>query len=172
MGISSMFHGVLPTMAENASAATENVSSSSNMNGNMVETLLPLLGLRAFMPMYGFIMNSLGFDVTWILTFFGMLWAFNKLGRQVYSLVYGFVTENLMSNIHISSNDDIYAHLMRWLALQPRLFNSRSLTAESVSKTAWEDEDDSNVSRDQSGMYLNFSNQEARAVNHLASFYC
>ncbi|KAK9774287.1 putative BCS1 N terminal-domain-containing protein [Seiridium cardinale] len=163
MDINSMFRGVLPTVVENATATTASTSNTSRMDGNMLETLLPLLGLRGFVPVYSFIGNRLGFDVTWILTFFGMIWAFNKLARQVYHTVYGFVTENLMSNIHISSNDDIYVHLMRWLALQPRLFNSRSLTAETVSKTAWEDEDDTNVSRDKSGIYLNFSNQEARA---------
>ncbi|KAM0813692.1 putative BCS1 N terminal-domain-containing protein [Seiridium cardinale] len=163
MDINSMFRGVLPTVVENATATTASTSNTSRMDGNILETLLPLLGLRGFVPVYSFIGNRLGFDVTWILTFFGMIWAFNKLARQVYHTVYGFVTENLMSNIHISSNDDIYVHLMRWLALQPRLFNSRSLTAETVSKTAWEDEDDTNVSRDKSGIYLNFSNQEARA---------
>lgn len=165
MDINAMLRGVLPTLAANASASAENASAPDRMSGNMVETLLPLLGLRGFVPMYGFIGNWLGIDVTWILTFFGMIWAVNKLGRQVYGTVYGFVTENLMSKIHISSNDDIYTHLMRWLALQPRLFNSRSLTAETISKTAWEDEDESNVSKDNSGTYLNFSNQEARAVS-------
>ncbi|KAH6654990.1 BCS1 N terminal-domain-containing protein [Truncatella angustata] len=163
MDISSMFRGALPTIAENATSATKNASSPDHMDGNIVETLLPLLGLRALVPMYGFIGNSLGLDLTWVLTLFGMVWAFNKLGRQVYGTLYGFVTENLMSNIHISSNDDIYIHLMKWLAQQPRLTNSRSLTAETVSKTAWEDEDDSNVSRDKSGLYLNFANQEARS---------
>lgn len=163
--MNSMFRGVLPTIVANASAPIENASTSGYTNGNIAETLLPLLGLRGFVPMYSFIGNWLGIDVTWILTFFGMIWAFNKLGRQIYHTLYGFITENLMSKIHISSNDDIYVHLMRWLALQPRLFNSRSLTAETVSKTAWEDEDESNVSRDKSGIYLNFSNQEARAVS-------
>lgn len=160
-----MLRGVLPAVANNATAIAENGSSSSHVNGNIVETLLPMLGLRGFAPIYGFIGNWLGVDVTWLLTFFGGIWAFNKLGRQVYHTLYGFVTEHLMSNIHISSNDDIYVHLMRWLATQPLLFNSRSLTAETASKTAWEDEDDSSVSRDKTGNYLNFSNQEARAVS-------
>ncbi|KAI1853569.1 hypothetical protein JX265_004100 [Neoarthrinium moseri] len=163
MDINSMLRGVLPTVAENVSAATNNTSSQNHMQPNVVETLLPLLGLRAFMPMYSFIGNWLGLDFTWILSFFGMIWAMNKLLRQGYGTLYGFITEHLRSNIHIGSNDDIYVHLMRWLAQQPLMFNSRSLTAETVSKTAWEDEDDSNVSRDQTGVYLNFSNQEARA---------
>ncbi|KAI0168152.1 BCS1 N terminal-domain-containing protein [Pestalotiopsis sp. NC0098] len=165
MDINSVLRGVLPNMAENATAIGKNASDAGQMQGDLkvVETLLPLLGLRALVPVYSFVGNSLGLDVTWILTCFGLVWALNKLGRQVYHTIYGFVTENLMSNIHISSTDDIYFHLMIWLAQQPRLTNSRSLTAETVSKTAWEDEDATNVSRDQTGNYLNFSNQEARA---------
>lgn len=171
MDINSVLRGVLPNMAENATAIGKNASDAGQMPGDLkvVETLLPLLGLRALVPVYSFVGNSLGLDVTWILTFFGLLWALNKLGRQVYHTIYGFVTENLMSNIHISSTDDIYFHLMIWLAQQPRLTNSRSLTAETVSKTAWEDEDATNVSRDQTGNYLNFSNQEARAVSFFSS---
>ncbi len=69
-----------------------------------------------------------------------------------------------MSTIHVSSTDDIYLHLMAWLSQQPKMVNSRDLMAETVSKTAWEDEDESAVARDRSGLYLNFSNQEARAV--------
>lgn len=166
MDINSIIRGILPTMAGNATVAIENGSTTNHANGNLIESLLPMLGLRGFVPVYSVIGKWLGVDVTWILTFFGILWALNKLGRQVYHTLYGFVTEHLMSKIHVSSNDDIYLHLMRWLAQQPRLVNSKSLTAETVSKTAWEDEDDTNVSRDKSGIYLNFANQEARAVSN------
>ncbi len=60
--------------------------------------------------------------------------------------------------------------MMRWLALQPHMANSRSLMAETVGTTAWEDEDEMDVlktriSADGSGVYLNFSNQEAKAVS-------
>jgi chaperone BCS1 len=58
---------------------------------------------------------------------------------------------------------------MKWLAVQDRIRNSRSLAAESVSKTAWEDEEElealltTRVS-DDGDEYLNFSKQEAKAV--------
>jgi mitochondrial chaperone BCS1 len=167
MNINSIFQGVLPPMADNATSAAGNASSPGGMHSGMIETLLPLLGLRTLVPVYGLIGNTLGLDITWLLPLFGMAWALNKVLRQVYGTVYGFMTEHLMSNIHISSTDEIYTHLMRWLAQQPLVFNSRSLTAETISKTAWEDEDDSSVSRDRSGMYLNFANQEARAVSRI-----
>ncbi|RYO78117.1 hypothetical protein DL766_009862 [Monosporascus sp. MC13-8B] len=150
-----------------AAAAAQNITGGdSGRHGappNVVESLLPLLGLRGFAPLYGLVGSSLGIDPTNLLTALGLLWALNRLLRQLYHVCYGLVSEHLMSSVHVSSNDDIYLHLMKWLASQSRMVNSRSLTAETVSRTAWEDEDESNVARDQSGRYLNFSNQEARS---------
>lgn len=161
MDIPMLLRGVLPAVTANTTAGPENASAASSFH---MDNLLPLLGLRSFMPMYGLIGGWLGLDPTFLLTVFGVVWAFNKIARQAYRTLYSVVQEHLMSSIHISSTDDMYAHLMRWLAQQPKLVNSRALTAETVSKTAWEDEDDANVSRDKSGIYLNFSHQEARAV--------
>ncbi|KAK8031695.1 mitochondrial chaperone BCS1-B [Apiospora arundinis] len=162
MDMQSLFRGVLPTMAANATAqaAAENGTSTHHFQ---LESLLPMLGLRSLLPMYGLVGTWLGIDPTFILTAFGAVWALNKVVRQVYTTIFAITAEYLMCTIHISSNDDMYMHLMRWLAAQPKMTSSRSLTAETVSKTAWEDEDDSNVARDKSGVYLNFSNQEAKA---------
>lgn len=164
MDMQSLFRGVLPTMAANATAqaAAENGTSTHHFQ---LESLLPMLGLRSLLPMYGLVGTWLGIDPTFILTAFGAVWALNKVVRQVYTTIFAITAEYLMCTIHISSNDDMYMHLMRWLAAQPKMTSSRSLTAETVSKTAWEDEDDSNVARDKSGVYLNFSNQEAKAVS-------
>ncbi|RYP90153.1 hypothetical protein DL770_003689 [Monosporascus sp. CRB-9-2] len=173
MDMNALLRGVLPSMSANmtetaaAAAAAQNITGGgSGRHGappNVVESLLPLLGLRGLAPLYGLVGSRLGIDPTNLLTALGLLWALNRLLRQLYHFCYGLVSEHLMSSVHVDSNDDIYLHLMKWLASQPRMVNSRSLTAETVSRTAWEDEDESNVARDQSGMYLNFSNQEARA---------
>ncbi|CAJ2508110.1 Uu.00g092960.m01.CDS01 [Anthostomella pinea] len=163
MDMGAFFRGLLPTAVANETGFAANDSSTHNMHANVIESLLPLIGLRSFAPMYSFIGNWLGYDPTFILTALGFLWASNKVMRQMYHLFYGLITEHLMSTIHISSTDDIYLHIMKWLAMQPKMVNSRALTAETVSKTAWEDEEESNVARDLSGLYLNFSNQEARA---------
>ncbi|KAK8035033.1 mitochondrial chaperone BCS1-B [Apiospora rasikravindrae] len=162
MDIQSLIRGVLPTMEANATATAAAGNASSTQHFQL-ESLLPMLGLRSLLPMYGLVGTWLGIDPTFILTAFGAVWALNKVARQIYGTAFAVTSEYLMSTIHISSNDDMYMHLMRWLAAQPKMTSSRSLTAETVSKTAWEDEDDSNVSRDKSGVYLNFSNQEAKA---------
>lgn len=167
MDINTLLRGMLPEVVENATTTATNTSASDGMPANVVENILPLIGLKGFAPMYRFIGSWLGWDPTYLLSVLGFVWAANKLGRQIFYFLYGLVTEHLMSTIHISSTDDIYIHLMTWLSKQPRMVNSRALMAETVSKTAWEDEDESTVARDRSGLYLNFSNQEARAVGSL-----
>ncbi|KAI1734700.1 P-loop containing nucleoside triphosphate hydrolase protein [Xylaria scruposa] len=162
MDMNTLFNGMLPKVVENATT-TANNTSSDGMHANVVESILPLIGLRGFAPMYRFLGSWLGWDPTFLLTVLGFVWAANKLVRQIFYFLYSLITEHLMSTIHISSTDDIYLHLMTWLSRQPKMVNSRALMAETVSKTAWEDEDESTVARDISGLYLNFSNQEARA---------
>ncbi|KAK7750639.1 hypothetical protein SLS62_007486 [Diatrype stigma] len=184
MDVRAILQGVVsPTTATTAAAAAQTVLSGSTTHeetgglghghghghggpsANIIESLLPLFGLRGLAPLYGLVGGSLGVDATYLLTFFGVAWALNRLLRQLYNVGYGLVSDHLMSNIHVSSSDDIYLHLMKWLAAQPRMVNSRSLTAETISRTAWEDEntDEASMARDQSGQYLNFSNQEAKS---------
>ncbi|KAI1771839.1 BCS1 N terminal-domain-containing protein [Hypoxylon cercidicola] len=146
----------------NMSREANNTTATDNSHAKMVESILPLLGLRGISPLYGFIGSWLGLEPSLLLTALGVLWAFNKLSRQLYSFVYAIVVQHFTSSVHIRNPDDIYTHLMKWLATQPRLVNSRSLMAETSSKEAWEDEDASNVTRDSSGFYLNFSHQEAK----------
>jgi len=80
--------------------------------------------------------------------------------------IYSLVAENYLSSIHVSSYDDIYEHLMKWLADQPRIKGSRSLMAETQHKSAWEVDEEEVEERSEDGTeldYLNFSNQEAKA---------
>ncbi|KAI1262191.1 P-loop containing nucleoside triphosphate hydrolase protein [Xylariaceae sp. FL1019] len=164
MDMNALLRGFVPAAeAANITSSTAEPAETHAMQPNIIESILPLLGLRGFAPIYRVVGSSLGWDPTILLTALGVIWALNRVFRQVYSLVYKLITDHLMSTIHISSTDDIYLHLMKWLAVQPRMTDSRSLMAETVSKTAWEDEDESKIARDNSGLYLNFSNQEARA---------
>ncbi|KAI0118499.1 P-loop containing nucleoside triphosphate hydrolase protein [Hypoxylon sp. NC0597] len=163
MDYSAVLNGLLPSMGVNISDTTGNTSTDDNSHhAKAVEGILTLVGLRGFIPVYGLIGDKLGIEPTYILTAIGVLWAFNKLFRQLYSFIYGVVTEYCMSSIHICNNDGIYLHVMEWLASQPKMVNSRALFAESPHKRVWKDEDASNVARDSSGRYLNFSNQEAK----------
>ncbi|KAJ9142563.1 BCS1 N terminal-domain-containing protein [Coniochaeta hoffmannii] len=175
MDFNTFFRGAMPTVAGNASAAGINATRGGFQSG-MMDTLMPLLSmggrsnplLQVFMLVHNVLGARLGFDPTTALTFLGFLWAVNRIWRQLYTALYSFVNTYLTANIHISSSDEMYLHMMKFLAGQPSMFNSRSLTAETTSKTAWESEDEADVvatriSPDGSGVYLNFSNQEAKA---------
>lgn len=173
MDINTLLGGFLPQLPQmtvGSTNVTENNASAprnnmhNNMHNNIVESILPLVGLRGFAPLYQFIGSWLGWDPTVLLTALGFVWAANKVSQQLYSFVIRLVEEHLMSSIHVSSGDDIYDHLMGWLSCQPKVVNSRDLMAETVSRTTWDDEDESTVARDRSGLYLNFSNQEARML--------
>ncbi|KAJ9139401.1 BCS1 N terminal-domain-containing protein [Pleurostoma richardsiae] len=171
MDFKSVITGAMPSFGSNMTSTAVNGSRVRLPEG--LENLIPLLGSRnplvqIFMVLYQMIGRHTGLDPTALLTVFGFIWAANKLGRQIYHNLYGLVSTYMMSNVHISSSDEIYLHMMKWLALQPKMVNSRSLMAETPTKTAWEDEDDSNVletriSADGAGVYLNFSNQEAKS---------
>ncbi|KAI2609282.1 BCS1 N terminal-domain-containing protein [Hypoxylon sp. NC1633] len=163
MDYNAVLKGLLPSMAGNTSFESGNSSATDHtQHAKVVEGILALVGLRGLVPVYGFIGNWLGIEPTYLLSAIGVLWALNKLFRQIYSLFSRLLNDHFMSSIHVANTDDIYIHLMQWLASQPRMVNSRDLTAETMSKRAWEDEDASSVARDRSGRWLNFSNQEAR----------
>ncbi|KAI0116818.1 BCS1 N terminal-domain-containing protein [Daldinia grandis] len=164
MDYSAVFQGLLPGINANISHTGGNSSAADNTHhAKAVEGILTLVGLRGLAPIYGLIGGWLGFEPSNLLAMVGVLWALNKVLRQVYSFLYRAVTGYLMSSVHIMNNDDIYIHLMDWLATHPRMVNSRDVVAETASKRLWLDEDASDVARDRSGRYLNFSNQEARA---------
>lgn len=168
MDYGAVLHSLLPGISANISHTGGNASVTDNTHhAKAVESILALVGLRGLAPIYGFIGGWLGFEPSNILAVVGVLWALNKILRQAYSFLYRAVTGYFMCSVHILNNDDIYTHLMDWLATHPRMANSRDLVAETASKRVWQDEDASNVARDRSGRYLNFSNQEARAVSTL-----
>lgn len=148
--------------------------TAANMSGGVpgLEGIITLLGSRnplvqMFMVLHQMVGSRIGIDPTMILTLAGFAWAVNKIWRQFFMVIYRFIAEYLMASIHVSSGDEIYLHMIKFLASQPKLVNSRSLTAETLSKTAWEEEDEADVlatriSPDGEGVYLNFSNQEAK----------
>ncbi|WQF79573.1 Putative AAA+ ATPase domain, ATPase, AAA-type, core [Colletotrichum destructivum] len=172
MDFSTLLRGNFTAMAENMTRG-----KSYTGNSKMMESLLPMLGgqfnpvFRSLLLLYQMIGSNLGIDPTLVLTLVGFLWAANRVARQVYGAVFRLIQENFMSSIHITSTDEIYTHMMKWLALQPLMASSRSLTAETVSKTAWEEEEELEAlqTRTIAGSgggnteYLNFSNQEAKA---------
>ena len=160
--------GVLPKVESNATTAAQDAATATNTHvgsDNSLENLLPLLGLRGVAPLSNFIGDRLGVDPTNLLTIFGLVWAFNHLFRWLYDVLDFLIFKHLMSSIYVDSADEIYQHLMKWFSSQPHILNSRFLYAMTVRRPTLENEDESTVSSDKSGEYLNFSDQEARSVS-------
>ncbi|CAH0020983.1 unnamed protein product [Clonostachys rhizophaga] len=134
----------------------------------------PVLQLVLFV--YRLLGLPFGLDPSILLTVAGTLWAAQYAIFQVYHYIEGIVEKHLMCSITVNDNDSIYHHLMEWLSKQPSLNNNRYLMAQTVWKSAWEEdeEDDENGveshlfwtdgGQGDGGKYLNFSNQAARSV--------
>ncbi|KAK3327195.1 P-loop containing nucleoside triphosphate hydrolase protein [Cercophora scortea] len=163
----------LPALATDADEVGSNATTSA-LPASIMESLAPLFGgqfshlLKVFMVAGKMIGDRLNLDPTYILTSFGIIWAVHRGGRQLSRTASGLVDQYLRSYVSISSHDELYLHMIRFLGAQPKLAGSLSLTAETISKTAWEEQDDYGLAPtmmpvDGYGDYLNFSNQKAKA---------
>ncbi|KAK5656287.1 hypothetical protein OQA88_4667 [Cercophora sp. LCS_1] len=172
MDFNTLLRGALPTFAANASDGANGTERSTSES--VMESLAPLLGtqfnplLKVFMLLHSMAGNRFGIDPSFILAVFGFLWAMNKLWRQLYMSAYNLTQHYFTASISISNTDEMFNHMMKFLASQPYLVNSRSLAAETFSKQMWEGEDQgdfttTNISADGAGIYINFSNQEAKS---------
>ncbi|KAK3308151.1 BCS1 N terminal-domain-containing protein [Chaetomium strumarium] len=170
MAFNSFRRGALPARGANISH-DGNSSAGDGLPDGILDTLSPLLEfnplMKLFMLFYNLAGSRLGIDPTYILTFVAVVWAANKLCGQLYTSFYDLARRYFMARIEVSDSDDIYLYLKKWLSSQPAMVNSRSLTAETASKGAWDEEESelmpSRVSPDGAGIYLNFSKQEAKA---------
>ncbi|KLU88759.1 hypothetical protein MAPG_07743 [Magnaporthiopsis poae ATCC 64411] len=141
------------------------------------EGLMTLFGdhahpfFRTFMALSSTLAAYLGLDLAAVVTFLGLFWAACRMARQTWNVIYGLVQEYLMASIHISSDDEIHQHVLKWLAAQPHVGNARSLIAESSTTSAWEEERSNSeitndvplraLDGDGNDSYLNFSYQHA-----------
>ncbi|KAK5993935.1 putative mitochondrial chaperone BCS1-B [Cladobotryum mycophilum] len=130
----------------------------------------PLMQIVLFI--YKLLGAQFGLDPSVVLTTLGFLWAFSKIGSQVYDYVEGFIDTYFRCAMYVSEEDQIYLHLMKWLSHQPGIRNNQYLMAQTIWKSAWEEEDeldgvlwtDGGEGESGDNKYLNFSNQEARSV--------
>lgn len=150
--------------------------TDGHANGTVpgLEPIIALLGARnplvqMLMVLHSVVGSRVGLDPTMFLTLLGFLWASNRIWYQPYNAARRVLSDYFVSSIAVASSDEIYLHMMKWLASQPKLINSRALSAETLSKTAWEEEEENEtdvtsqgIGADGTGVYLNFSNQEAK----------
>lgn len=152
-------------MAFNAFRSLQSVELPGNATTSI--TQLPANILEVFIPGYSiiskFLFDFFGFDITLVvsasLLAFGLFTASKYLGERAYALF----SNHFMSFISIESDDDIYDHVMEWIAGQRISKDSRRLMAKTGRENAWDLQDGVEVEEtlDQ-GKLLNFSNWDAK----------
>lgn len=142
-------------------------------------TQLPASLLETFIPGYSviskFIFDVVGIDITLVvsvcLLLFGLVTAANFAWRN---FLYNF-ERYFTSFINVESHDDIYDHVMSWLASHAITQNSRSLMAKTGRENAW-DLTNSDTFMDEDAdlgdsVLLNFSNWDAKVPPTFEPFF-
>ncbi|KAF4947037.1 hypothetical protein FSARC_14055 [Fusarium sarcochroum] len=174
MDLSKMGKMAWPPFLQAMNNTSQPLNSSASFPGIM-DTFLVSAGqasplLQLFLFIYRFVGAQLGLDPSLLLTFLGCLWGLSKLLDQVYSMVDNFISSYFRCTIYVSENDQIYSTLMQFLSEQQDIASNRHLTAQTVFKSAWDEEEDSanalattSVEEDEdSPKYLNFASDAAR----------
>ncbi|KAL8965707.1 MAG: hypothetical protein Q9183_003724 [Haloplaca sp. 2 TL-2023] len=130
-------------------------------------TQLPANILDAFIPGYpvisGFVRDVFGFDISIVVSLsllaFGLFTSLKFTGQHAY----GWFKEYFTSFISIESDDDIFDHVMDWLAELKISKKSRTLMAKTGRESAWDSlpGEEIDVMAD-AGQLLNFSNWDAK----------
>ncbi|RDA93028.1 hypothetical protein CP533_0736 [Ophiocordyceps camponoti-saundersi (nom. inval.)] len=122
----------------------------------------PLVQLAIFI--YRQLGSNLGLDPSVVLTFLGLVWALVRFGAHVYDLFRLVFDRYFTCAMYVSERDHIYMQLMKWLSNQQTISSNRFLMAQTVWKSAWEDEDEHDNSLTwTSDSFLNFSNHAAKS---------
>ena len=129
--------------------------------------------LQLFLFVYRLVGAQLGLDPSILLTFLGCLWGLSKLFDQVCAVIDGFISDYLRCTVCVKDNDQIYSTLMQFLSEQEDVATNRHLAAETIYKSAWDEEEDSALALattvvendDDSPKYLNFASDAARCVS-------
>lgn len=148
---------VVDSLLELASHNASNISSSDLVPGlTLLASLFPGYAL-----IHKYVLLTFGFDVTILVSSGVVLWFGTKSLRAVVdNLVYNYC----MAGITIDRQDEIYDHIMSFLAHQYTFKSSRRLTAETVPKSTWElDSENVEIKESKAGAlkpkWLNFANQ-------------
>jgi chaperone BCS1 len=175
----------LPPLFQNANsshASVDNKTAAEFPSGvfdsflHSAGSVSPLMQILHFV--YRLLGAQFGIDPSIVLTAVGFFWGLSKIGSQVYHYLESVIDSYLMCSMHISEDDNIYYHIMKFMAQHPSTKNNKYLMAQTVYRSAWDDEDydeeeenkalfwtNGGDSEGTGNRYLNFSNQAARLVS-------
>ena len=160
----------------NAFRALNAASSPDNTTSTAGITQLPNI-LEAFIPGYSvisrFLLDTFNFDITLVvsasLLLFGLFTAAKYLWNHASEQFHRYFT----SFINVESHDDIYDHVMDWLASRDVVKKSRSLQAQSSQQNAWDlepDTEEGDMEIDTTEL-LNFSNYDAKIPPKFSPYF-
>lgn len=142
---------------------TPNATESSDL------THLPPTILNAFIPGYDVIskiaLDTFGLDVSLIVSICIVLFLLNSGLSYAYHYSKALFDKYLTASITIDYYDDIYDHVLAWIADLQALKSTRSLRAQSGTESAWEGFDVDEVKANEEladGEFFNFNNWEAK----------
>ncbi|MCJ1407489.1 hypothetical protein MMC19_001560 [Ptychographa xylographoides] len=139
----------------------------STENGTSSFTQLPANILEAFIPGYSiisrFLLEFLGFDITVVVSVCFLIFGLVTSIKYLWNHAYNFFVTYFMSFVSIESDDDIYEHIMDWLAEQRVSKKSQRLMAK-TGYAAWDTDnvDDIHGAEKGDGALLNFSNWDSK----------
>lgn len=157
---------------------TSQPANSSTTFPGILDSVLTTAGqasplLQLFLFIYKLVGAQLGLDPSILLTCLGCLWGLSKLFDQVWAIIDNFITGHLRCTVCVTEDDQIYNTLMQFLSEQQDIATNRHLTAQTVYKSAWDEEEDSTDAlattmvedNQDSPKYLNFASDAARCVS-------
>ncbi|KAI4284940.1 MAG: hypothetical protein L6R35_004767 [Caloplaca aegaea] len=138
-----------------------------NENATTSITQLPANILDSFIPGYPvisrFIQEVFGFDISIAVSLSLILFGFFTSIKFVGQYAYHYFEDYCTSFICIESDDDIFEHVMEWLAEQKISKKSRTLMAKTGRENAWDALGGGELSEiAETGQLLNFSNWDAK----------
>ncbi|KAI5461610.1 BCS1 N terminal-domain-containing protein [Mariannaea sp. PMI_226] len=156
-------------------------NGSSPFPPGMMDSFLLTAGhasplMQLFLFVYRQIGAQFGLDPSLLLTLLGVLWGLSKIFSQISALVQTFISRYFICAMSITEHDHIYSQMMNFLAQQREIASDRYLMAQTVWRSAWEEEeemannmvitlvseggnDDENAPK-----YLNFASQVAKST--------
>lgn len=170
-------------MSNTSTGKVPNGTAGHGLPASMMDSFImsashasPLMQL--FMFFYRLLGSQLGLEPSVILTIFGIIWGAFKVSSLVYAYCDSLVGRYLRCSVNIDEDDPIYRHVMNWLSMQPSMNTHLCLTAETVWKSAWEEEAEESVIFWTDGgqgeddlKYLNFSNLALSTVKNTTSTF-
>lgn len=165
-----------------AHAANLTANASASFPSGMMDSFLLTAGhasplMQLFLFVYRQIGAQFGLDPSLLLTLLGVLWGLSKIFSQISALVQTFISRYFICSMSITEHDHIYNQMMNFLAQQREIASDRYLMAQTVWRSAWEEEEEmantlattlvpeGGEEDDNAPKYLNFASQVAKSVS-------